>query len=149
MSAPDATPDAAPAHDRFAEFFVGQWAELSKYVSDADVMQFADVTGDRNPVHVDPVAAAASRFGERIAHGMLAAGYISAVMAMKLPGPGAIYVSQSLRFVRPVRIGDTITARAEVVEVFATRRRLRLSTLCRNQQGEVVVDGEAVILVPA
>lgn len=140
---------ATPSPDRFAAFAVGQFAEMGKTVTETDVVLYAGITGDMNPVHVDAVAAAASQFGERIAHGMLTAGFISAALAMKLPGPGAVYLSQSLRFVRPVRIGDTVTARVEVVEVLSTRRRLRLSTLCRNQQGEIVVDGEAVVLVPA
>ncbi len=141
--------EAAQAPDRFASFAVGQFAEMGKTVTETDVVLYAGITGDMNPVHVNAVAAAASQFGERIAHGMLTAGFISAALAMKLPGPGAVYLSQSLRFVRPVRIGDTVTARVEVVEVLSTRRRLRLSTLCRNQQGETVVDGEAVVLVPA
>ena len=140
---------ALQASDRFATFAVGQVAEMCKTVTETDVVLYAGITGDMNPVHIDAVAAAASQFGERIVHGMLTAGFISAALAMKLPGPGAVYLSQSLRFVRPVRIGDTVTARVEVVEVLSTRRRLRLSTLCRNQQGETVVDGEAVVLVPA
>lgn len=135
--------------DRFAAFAVGQWAEHAKTVTETDVVLYAGITGDMNPVHIDAVAAASSSFGERIAHGMLTAGFISAALAMKLPGPGTIYLSQSLRFLRPVRIGDTVTARVEVTEVLHDKRRLRLSTRCRNQQGELVVDGDAVVLVPA
>jgi 3-hydroxybutyryl-CoA dehydratase len=126
---------------------VGQAAEMAKTVTEADVALFAGVTGDFNPVHVDAVAASQSRFGERIAHGMLSAGFISAVIAMRLPGPGSIYLSQSLRFTKPVRIGDTVTTRVEVVEVMAPKRRLRLATVCRNQNGETVVAGEAVVMV--
>jgi 3-hydroxybutyryl-CoA dehydratase len=126
---------------------VGQAAEMAKTVTEADIALFAGVTGDFNPVHVDAVAASQSRFGERIAHGMLSAGFISAVIAMRLPGPGSIYLSQSLRFTKPVRIGDTVTTRVEVVEVMAPRRRLRLATVCRNQNGETVVEGEAVVMV--
>jgi 3-hydroxybutyryl-CoA dehydratase len=126
---------------------VGQAAEMAKTVTEADVALFAGVTGDFNPVHVDAVAASQSRFGERIAHGMLSAGFISAVIAMRLPGPGSIYLSQSLRFTKPVRIGDTVTTRVEVVEVMAPKRRLRLATVCRNQNGETVVEGEAVVMV--
>ena len=127
---------------------VGASAEYAKTVTDADVMAFAEVTGDFNPVHVDEEAAARSSFGGRIAHGMLAAGLISAVLAMKLPGPGTIYLGQTLRFTRPVRIGDTVTARVEVLEVNAPKRRVRLATTCRNQHGEKVLDGEATVMVP-
>ena len=132
---------------RIDELQVGQAAEMAKTVTEADIALFAGVTGDFNPVHVDAVAAAQSRFGERIAHGMLSAGFISAVIAMRLPGPGSIYLSQTLRFTKPVRIGDTVTTRVEVVEVIAPKRRLRLATVCRNQNGETVVEGEAVVLV--
>jgi len=132
---------------RIDEIQVGQVAEMAKTVTEADVTLFAEVTGDFNPVHVDAEAAAQSRFGERIAHGMLSAGFISAVLGMRLPGTGSIYLSQSLRFTKPVRIGDTVTTRVEVVEVLATKRRVRLATVCRNQQGETVVDGEAVVMV--
>ena len=132
---------------RIDELQVGQAAEMAKTVTEADIALFAGVTGDFNPVHVDAVAAAQSRFGERIAHGMLSAGFISAVIAMRLPGPGSIYLSQSLRFTKPVRIGDTVTTRVEVVEVVAPKRRLRLATVCRNQNGETVVEGEAVVMV--
>jgi len=129
------------------EMKVGDSAEMAKTVTEADIALFAGVTGDFNPVHVDAVAASQSRFGERIAHGMLSAGFISAVIAMRLPGPGSIYLSQSLRFTKPVRIGDTVTTRVEVVEVMAPKRRLRLATVCRNQNGETVVEGEAVVMV--
>ena len=132
---------------RIDELQVGQAAEMAKTVTEADIAMFAAVTGDFNPVHVDAVAAAQSRFGERIAHGMLSAGFISAVIAMRLPGPGSIYLSQSLRFTKPVRIGDTVTTRVEVVEVMAPKRRLRLATVCRNQNGETVVEGEAIVMV--
>lgn len=149
MGPDGASHPADESADRFASFSVGQSAALSKTVTEADVVAFAEITGDRNPVHLDAAVAAASQFGERIAHGMLTAGFISAVLAMELPGPGAVYLSQSLRFVRPVRFGDTVTTRVEVVEVLPTQRHLRLSTSCRNQQGKLVVDGEAVVLVPA
>ena len=132
---------------RIDEIQVGQVAEMAKTVTETDIALFAGVTGDFNAVHVDAVAAAQSRFGERIAHGMLSAGFISAVLGMKLPGAGSIYLSQSLRFTKPVRIGDTVTARVEVLEVLATKRRVRLATSCRNQNGETVVDGEAVVMV--
>jgi 3-hydroxybutyryl-CoA dehydratase len=129
------------------ELRVGDAAEMAKTVTEADVMLFAGVTGDFNPVHVDAVAAERSMFGGPIAHGMLSAGFISAVIAMRLPGPGSIYLSQSMRFTRPVRIGDTVTARVEVLEVVAAKRRVRLGTTCRNQRGETVVEGEALVMV--
>jgi 3-hydroxybutyryl-CoA dehydratase len=133
---------------RFEEIAVGQEAELSKTVTDADVMAFAHVTGDFNPVHVDEIAAARSRFGGRIAHGMLSAGFISAAIAGKLPGPSSIYLSQTLRFTLPVRIGDTITVHLRVTELMTPKRRVKLSTICKNQKGEMVIDGEALVLVP-
>jgi 3-hydroxybutyryl-CoA dehydratase len=133
---------------RFDELTVGQSATMAKTVTEADVVLFAGVTGDFNPAHVDQTWAERSRFGGRIAHGMLSAGLVSAVLAMKLPGPGTIYLSQTLRFTRPVRINDTVTARVEVVELTPARRRARLATTCTNQNGETVLDGEATVMVP-
>lgn len=127
---------------------VGASAEMSRTVTDIDVMSYAAITGDYNPVHVDAEAAAKTMFRGRIAHGMLSAGFISAVLAMKLPGPGAIYLSQSLRFTRPVRLGDTVTARVEVIETIPAKKRVRLATTCRNQHGETVIEGEALVMVP-
>lgn len=132
---------------RFEELAVGQSAAFSKTVTEADVVQFAGITGDLNPLHIDAVAAAGSRFGGRIAHGMLIAGLISAVIGMKLPGSGTIYLEQSLRFRAPVRIGDTVTARVEIVELIAKRRRVRLRTICEVEGGEVVIEGEALVMV--
>ena len=131
-----------------AELSVGANAETSKTITSEDILSFAQATGDFNPVHIDDEAAKKSPFGERIAHGMLSAGLISAVLGMKLPGPGVIYMSQSLRFVRPVKIGDTITARAEVTEVMTAKKRAKLATTCRNQKGEMVLEGEALVMVP-
>lgn len=125
---------------------VGRTEEFTKTISESDVYGFAGITGDFNPVHVDQVAAEASMFGERIAHGMLTAALISTVIGMKLPGPGCIYLSQSLRFKAPVRFGDTITARAEVAEVLTEKNRLRLTTRCVNQKGEVVAEGESLVM---
>ena len=133
---------------QLSELAVGASAEMSRTVTDADVMMYAGLTGDYNPVHVDAEAAAQSMFKGRIAHGMLSAGYISAVLAMKLPGAGAIYLGQSLKFTKPVRLGDTITARVEIVEIIAAKKRVRLATTCRNQHGETVLDGEATVMVP-
>lgn len=125
---------------------VGRAEEFTKTISESDVYGFAGITGDFNPVHVDRVAAEASMFGQRIAHGMLTAAFISTVIGMKLPGPGCIYLSQSLRFKAPVYLGDTVTARAEVVEVLAEKNRLRLATRCVNQEGEVVAEGESLVM---
>jgi 3-hydroxybutyryl-CoA dehydratase len=133
----------------FEQIAVGQWAEHTKTITEADVVLFAGITGDFNPVHVDEVSASASQFGGRIAHGMLVASLISAAIAMKLPGPGSIYMSQSLRFTRPVRIGDTVTARVEVLELIAEKSRVRVKTECRNQGGDVVITGEALLFVPS
>lgn len=133
---------------RFEDLVVGQAAELSKTITETDVVLFAGITGDLNPVHVDRVAAERSPFGGRIAHGMLTAGLVSAVLGTRLPGPGSIYLSQTLRFTRPVRLGDTVTARVEVLELVPARRRVRLATSCANQDGERVLEGEAVVLVP-
>jgi len=128
-------------------FKVGDTAEMSKTVTEEDIDLFAKVTGDRNPVHVSREFAEKTRFGERIAHGMLSAGLISAVIGMKLPGPGCLYLSQTLNFRGPVKIGDEITARVEVAEVIS-EKRLRLKTECFNQRSETVIDGEAIIVPP-
>lgn len=131
----------------FADLAVGQSAVMARTITAADVRSFADLTGDHNPMHLDAEFAARARFGEPIAHGMLSAGLISAVVGMQLPGPGALYMSQSLRFTGPVRIGDTITARAEILELVPERRRVRLLTTCTNQRGETVLEGEALLKV--
>jgi 3-hydroxybutyryl-CoA dehydratase len=129
------------------EFERGQKATWTKTIAEADVYAFAGITGDFNPLHVDREYAAGSRFGERISHGMLTAGLISAVLGMGLPGPGGIFLSQSLKFLKPVRFGDTITAEAEVLSYRADRRILTVRTTCTNQRGEAVIEGEAVLLV--
>ena len=131
-----------------ADFVVGQSAELTRTITEADVMAFASVTGDFNPVHVNAVAAAASSFGERIVHGMLTASLFSTLLATKLPGPGAIYLSQSLKFLRPVKLGDTVTVRAEVLSLDIAKRHMTLETSARNERGKTVVSGEAVVQVP-
>ena len=105
------------------------------------------MTGDKNPVHLDDAYARTTRFGGRIAHGMLTAGLISAVLGTKLPGPGAIYLNQTLKFTAPVRIGDTITATAEVTAYREDKRIVTLKTDCTNQRGELVLTGEAVLLM--
>lgn len=126
---------------------VGATATYVREVTDAVIRQFADATGDHNAIHLDEAAAARSRFGGRIAHGMLSAGFVSAALATVLPGPGVIYREQSLRFLLPVRIGDVITVRLAVIEL-PGRARVRLSTVCTNQRDEVVLEGEAVVTVP-
>lgn len=131
---------------KFEELTVGKSAEFSKTITDADVMTFAEVTGDFNPVHVDEAAAAKTRFGGRIAHGMLSAGLVSAAIGNKLPGAGSIYLGQTLRFTLPVRIGDTITATIAVTEILP-KRRVKLSTICTNQNGDKVLDGEATVML--
>ena len=128
---------------------VGQAAELSRTITGADIEAFADVSGDRNPVHLDEAFAAKTRFGGRIAHGMFVASLISTTLATKLPGPGTIYLGQSLKFLRPARLGDVITVRLEVLEVMREKSRARIATLCRNQAGEAVIEGEALVMVPA
>lgn len=133
----------------FEALQLGQSAELTRTITETDVVLYAGITGDMNPAHIDEVAAKASQFGGRVAHGMLTAGLISAVLGMKLPGPGSIYLEQSLRFLRPVKIGDTITAHVEVKELIAEKRRVRLVTTCRNADGETVLKGEALVLVPS
>lgn len=130
-----------------AEFTVGQKATFSKTITEADIYAFAGITGDFNPLHVDAEYAARARFGERIAHGMLTAGLISTVLGMRLPGPGGIFLSQTLKFLKPVRIGDTVTAVAEVLGYRPEKRILTLKTICQNQRGEAVVEGESVLLV--
>ena len=125
---------------------VGQSAVRSRAVSEADIEAFADVTGDRNPVHLDETYAQGTTFKGRVAHGMLSAGYISAVLGVDLPGPGAIYLSQSLRFRRPVRIGDRVEAKVTVAAIDMDKGRVTLQTVC-SVGGKTVVDGEAVVMV--
>ena len=125
---------------------VGQTAERSWTVSAATIVAFAEVSGDANPVHLDEDFAATSVFKGRVAHGMLAASYISAVIGMQLPGPGTIYLSQALKFRRPVRIGDTVTARVTVSAIDADKAHVTLTTVCAVA-GKAVVEGEAVVMV--
>lgn len=130
------------------ELQVGQAASFSKTISESDVYMFAGVTGDVNPAHVNEAYAQTTPFKTRIAHGILSAGLISAVLGTQLPGPGAIYASQTLKFTAPVHIGDTITAKATIKELIPERNRAIVETVCRNQDGIVVTMGEAVLLPP-
>ena len=127
---------------------VGMSSTYERTVSEADIAQFAEVSGDKNPLHLDAEFAKTTRFKERIAHGMLSAGYISTVIGTQLPGPGAIYMSQSLRFMAPVKIGDTVTARAEITDIRADKNRVTLSTTC-SVGDTVVIKGEALVMVPS
>jgi 3-hydroxybutyryl-CoA dehydratase len=124
---------------------IGHSAELTRTVTAADIETFAEVTGDTNPLHLDDAYAATTPFGQRIAHGMLTASYISAVLGTQLSGPGSIYVSQSLRFRRPVKIGDVVTATATITDIDLVRARVTLETKC-VVAGKTVIDGEATVI---
>ena len=132
---------------RFADLKVGQSAERTKEITESLVNAYAELTGDFSPVHMDEEAARKTRFGTRIAHGMLSAGFLSAVIGMDLPGPGTIWVRQELRFKQAVKLGDTITWRVEVTSLLPEKKRATLATICRNQRGEIVIDGEGTILL--
>ena len=127
---------------------VGQKASFTKTVTEADVYNFAGVTGDFNPAHMNEEYAKNTAFKTRIAHGMLSAGFISAVLGTKLPGPGTIYLNQDLRFTKPVQFGDTITATITVDELIKEKNRAILKTVCTNQDGDVVVEGTAKVMPP-
>lgn len=127
---------------------IGMRAERIRRVSEADILAFAEVSGDRNPVHIDEAYAAKTIFKTRIAHGMLSAGLISAVLGMDLPGPGAIYVSQTLNFKGPVKIGDEVATHVELVELMAGKRRAAFDCRCLVA-GKPVVEGTAVLMVPS
>ena len=127
---------------------IGQKANFSKTITETDVYLFAGITGDVNPAHINQEYAKNTMFKGRIAHGMLSAGLISAVLGMQLPGPGSIYMGQTLKFLAPVHFGDTITAIAEVIEKIVEKNRVILKTICTNQDGKVVVEGEATIMPP-
>jgi len=130
------------------ELSVGDTAQFTKTVSEADVYLFAGVTGDFNPAHIDEEYAKKTYFGTRIAHGLLSAGFISTVLGNRLPGPGSVYLRQELTFLGAVKIGDTITAAVEVVEIDTVKGRVRLLTTCDNQEGKRVLTGEAVVSPP-
>jgi len=132
----------------FEDLDLGMEASFAKTVTAADILAFAEVTGDWNPVHLDTEYAAKTVFREPIAHGMLTAGYISAVFGSQMPGPGAIYVSQTLNFRAPVRIGDQVVARVKVMELYPAKRRARFDCVC-EVAGKTVLEGEAVLMVPA
>ncbi len=126
---------------------VGMTASFAKTVTEADIVLFAGISGDTNPVHLNQEYASSTMFQGRIAHGMLSVSFISAVLGTKLPGPGAIYMGQTLRFKAPVRAGDTVTARATVTEVIPEKRRVVVRTVCTVGE-TVVIEGEATLMVP-
>ncbi len=131
----------------FEDLQLGMEASVARTVTEADITTFAEVTGDKNPVHLDEGYASKTMFKSRIAHGMLSAGYISAVFGMELPGPGAIYISQTLNFKAPVKIGDQVIAKVKVIELM-DKRRARFACVCLVA-GKPVLEGEAVLMVPA
>jgi 3-hydroxybutyryl-CoA dehydratase len=132
----------------FEDLQVGQTASLAKTITEADILLYAAVSLDHNPVHIDAEAAKQSVFGERIAHGMLSAGLISAVLGTQLPGPGTLYMRQSLRFAAPVKIGDTVNATVEVTALNPDRKRATLKTTC-TVGDTLVIEGEAYVQVPS
>ena len=127
---------------------IGSTASITKLVEKTDVGIFANITSDTNPIHLDDEYARNSQFGRRIAHGMLISGYISAVLGTLLPGPGSIYLSQSLSFKFPVYIGDEITVTVTVTNIREDKPIVTLKTICKNQEERIVIDGEAVLLCP-
>jgi 3-hydroxybutyryl-CoA dehydratase len=127
---------------------VGDTAEFAKTVTETDIYLYAGITGDFNPAHVNEVYAKNTFFKTRIAHGMLTAGFISAIIANQLPGPGTIYLKQDLSFLAPVHIGDTITGKVEIMELIPEKNRVRLKTTCSNQDGVIVISGEGLVIPP-
>jgi len=126
----------------------GQQASFSKTITDSDIALFIAISGDTNPVHINNDYAKTTIFKNRIAHGMLVASLISNILGTKLPGPGAIYLSQNLNFINPVYINDTITAVVKVEKIDTIKDRVLLSTICYNQNNKVVIDGNALIKIP-
>jgi 3-hydroxybutyryl-CoA dehydratase len=131
-----------------SDLAIGMTGSLTKTYEEWDVLTFAAVTGDLNPAHVDDTFAQESIFRGKVAHGLLTASLISAVLGTRLPGPGTIYLSQELKFRRPVRIGDTVTATVEVTELIPEKNLARLKTTCTKQGGEVVLEGTALVMPP-
>ncbi len=130
------------------EISLGDKSSFTKTISESDVYLFAGITGDLNPAHINKIQASESMFKGRIAHGILVSGFISTVLGMYLPGPGTIYLAQDLKFTAPVKIGDTITAEAEVIEIIKDKNRIKLSTTCINQAGKMVISGTATVMPP-
>jgi 3-hydroxybutyryl-CoA dehydratase len=130
------------------QLHVGDRADASKTISESDIYLYAGITGDFNPAHINEEYAKGTFFKTRIAHGMLVAGLISAVLANRLPGPGTIYIRQELNFRAPVHMGDTITASVEVMEKDTEKNRALLRTVCTNQSGETIIEGQALVSPP-
>lgn len=130
------------------ELNIGDKASFQKTITETDVYLYAGITGDLNPAHINQVEAETTMFQGRIAHGMLTAGLVSAVLGMQLPGPGSIYLGQELKFLAPVRMGDTIKAEVEVIEKIEEKNRIKLNTICTNQNGVEVLKGIATIMPP-
>jgi 3-hydroxybutyryl-CoA dehydratase len=127
---------------------IGESAEVQKTISESDVYLYAGITGDFNPAHVNEEYAKRTHFKTRIAHGMLTAGLISTLLGNMLPGPGTIYLGQTLNFLAPVYIGDTICARVEITEILPEKNRVKLKTTCINQEELTVLEGEALVSAP-
>lgn len=125
---------------------IGERASLTRTLTEEDVLAFARLTGDTNPLHLDEAYARTTRFGSRIVPGLLTAGLISALLGTELPGPGAIYLAQRLQFLGPVYLGDTVTATVEVIAYREDKRVVTLRTACVTQRGDQVIEGEAVLL---
>ncbi len=132
----------------FEDLKVGMSSVFGKTITEADILMFAGVSGDTNPVHLNEDFAKPTMFKTRIAHGMLSAGFISTVIGTKLPGPGCIYVTQNLRFKAPVKIGDTVIAKVEITELVPEKKRVALRTVCTVGE-TVVIDGDATVMVPS
>lgn len=132
----------------YEQLTIGDSATFTKTISEGDVYLFAGITGDLNPAHMDAVSAAQGMFKQRIAHGMLSGSFISTVIGMQIPGPGSIYVGQTLSFRAPVFFGDTLTAKAEIIEKLEHRQWVKLKTTVTNQDGKLVIDGEATVIPP-
>lgn len=130
------------------ELEIGQKASFEKTVTESDAYLYAGITGDLNPAHINERVSKDTMFKGRIAHGMLTAGFISAVLGTQLPGPGTIYLGQELKFTAPVRFGDTIKAEAEVIEKNEDKNIAKIKTTCTNQKGEVVIKGIATVMPP-
>lgn len=130
------------------EIKLGDCASFQKTISESDVYLYAGITGDINPAHINDVVAGESMFKGRIAHGMLTAGLVSAVLGVQLPGPGTIYLKQDLKFTAPVRFGDTILAAVEVISINTEKNKVEFRTTCKNQYDKLVLDGVAVVMPP-
>lgn len=130
------------------DMYVGQTAQFTKTISESDVYLFAGITGAQNPMQVNDIYAKQTRYGERIVHGMLSSSLISTVIGTQLPGNGTIYVQQKIEFKAPVFFGDTISAIVEVTDIYLEKNRVKLRTYCKNQNGEIVLDGFASVIPP-